>query len=92
MFLLLLCLQGLAQEKSITQIEFKGLKKSKPQYLKDLLSQKKDQPYDTIKVKSDLIVLLREPAVSHAFTSLDSLVDLDGFKKGSLVFGIDQFF
>ena len=73
LFLVLLCVQGLAQEKSLTQIVFIGLKKSKPQYLKGLLSQKKDQPYDTIKVKNDLIVLLREPAVSHAYISLDSL-------------------
>ena len=66
-------MQGLAQEKSLTQIEFKGLKKSKPRYLKDLLTQKKDQPYDSIRVKNDLIVLLREPAVSHAYASLDTL-------------------
>ena len=73
LILLLFCWEGLAQERQLSHIHFKGLKKSKPQYLKRLLTQKKDQPYDSIKVKNDLILLLREPAVSHAYTSLDTL-------------------
>lgn len=73
LLILLLCVRGLAQEKQLVHIDFKGLKKSKPQYLKGLLTQKKDQPYDAVKVKNDLIVLLREPAVSHAYASLDTL-------------------
>ena len=73
LFLLLLCWQGIAQEKTLEHIDFNGLEKSKPQYLKRLLMQKIGQAYDSIKVKNDLIVLLREPAVSHAFTSIDTL-------------------
>lgn len=75
LFLLLFCWQGLAQETQQTAIHFIGLEKSKPQYLKRLLTQKEDQPYDSIKVKNDLILLLREPAVSHAYISLDTLAD-----------------
>ena len=73
LFLLLLCWQGIAQEHTLVHIDINGLKKSKPQYLKRLLTQKIGQAYDSIKVKNDLIVLLREPAVSHAFTSIDTL-------------------
>ena len=73
LFLLLLCWQGIVQEQTQVHIDFNGLKKSKPQYLKRLLTQKKGQAYDSIKVKNDLIVLLREPAVSHAYTTLDTL-------------------
>ena len=75
LILLLFCWQGLAQERQLSDIHFKGLKKSKPQYLKRLLTQKENQPYDSIKVKNDLILLLREPAVSHAYTRLDTLAD-----------------
>ena len=39
------------------------------------MTQKKDQPYDSIKVKNDLILLLREPAVSHAYISQDTLAN-----------------
>ena len=73
LFLLLLCWRGFAQEKQLIHNDFKGLEKSKPQYLKRLLTQKKDQPYDSIKVQNDLIILLREPAVSHAYTTFDTL-------------------
>lgn len=75
LFLFLFCWQALAQETQQTAIHFIGLEKNKLQYLKRLLTQKKDQPYDSIKVKNDLILLLREPAVSHAYISLDTLAD-----------------
>lgn len=62
-----------AQEIKLTSVEFAGIEKSKVNYLKKLVSQKSGDIFNQAKVDNDLIVLIREPAVSHAFTILDTL-------------------
>lgn len=73
-FLFCSCI-GFTQEARVKSILFEGLKKSKPSYLKQLLKQQEGKPYRADIVQEDLLVLLREPAVSHAYQSLDSLAN-----------------
>lgn len=73
-FLFCSCI-GFTQEARVKSIHFEGLKKSKPSYLMQLIKQQEGESYSAERVKRDLLVLLREPAVSHAYHSLDSLAN-----------------
>ncbi len=64
---------ALAQEGIVQNIVFKGLQKSKENYLRKLITQTKGEAYDQVKIDNDLILLLREPAVSHAYVAVDTL-------------------
>lgn len=62
-----------AQGYQIDTLVINGLKKSKPSYIQKLIFNKKDVVFDSISVQNDIIRLIREPAVSHAFYTLDTL-------------------
>lgn len=69
-FLLLLFVSILklnSQEAVIYDIKIRGNKKSKVSYIKKVLSSKAGQPLDSIKLKSDIARLKRQPAISHAY-------------------------
>jgi len=51
------------------------LKKSKLSYIKKLIFYTPNQPLDTIKVNENLIRIIREPAVSHAYYTIDTIPD-----------------
>ena len=59
-----------AQEKIIESISFDGLSKTKEIYLKKLLSINKGSPADSLLLAEDMIRLIREPAISHAYYSM----------------------
>jgi outer membrane protein assembly factor BamA len=63
------------QQKRIDSIAVYGLKKSKTTYIQKLIFTSKNDPLDTLKINEDLIRLIREPAVSHAYYSLDTLAN-----------------
>ena len=79
-----------AQGYQIDTLVINGLKKSKPSYIQKLIFNKKDVVFDSISVQNDIIRLIREPAVSHAFYTLDTLKkqpsqgDLSHFRKQNL--------
>lgn len=64
---------SLAQQPTIHSIDFAGLKKSKKSYLKKLLTQEEGKQLSKSKVANDLVLLLREPVVSHAYEMIDTL-------------------
>ena len=68
---LLFCASIKAQDRLIESITFEGLKKSKEQYLKKLLSFDNNSPIDSLILAEDMIRLIREPAISHAYYSLE---------------------
>ena len=59
-----------AQEKIIESISFDGLGKTKEIFLKKLLSIDKGNPADSLLLAEDMIRLIREPAISHAYYSM----------------------
>jgi len=63
----------LAQNPSVNRISFLGSKKTKAAYLKRLLTLQAGDALDTLQLKADILRILREPAVSHAYynTSTD---------------------
>lgn len=58
---------GLAKAVRIDSIAIEGNKKSKESYLRKLILTQKDIPYDSLTVHEDIIRLIREPAISHAY-------------------------
>lgn len=60
----------LAQEKTIKDIEFVGLKKLKTTFIKKVISTKKGAILDTILLKEDLVLLNRMPAVRNAYFTI----------------------
>ncbi len=69
-FLVLLSITINAQEKGIESITFSGVKKSKESYLKKLLSFAENSALDSLTLADDMIRLIREPAISHAYYSI----------------------
>ena len=65
----------IGQEKKIDSFAIYGLKKSKLSYIKKLIFYTPNQPLDTIKVNENLIRIIREPAVSHAYYTIDTIPD-----------------
>lgn len=63
------------QQKRIDSIAVYGLKKSQTTYIQKLIFTSKNDPLDTLKINEDMIRLIREPAVSHAYYSLDTLAN-----------------
>ena len=63
------------QHKRVDSIAVFGLHKSKISYIQKLIFATKNQPLDTLTINDDLIRLIREPAVSHAYYSLDTLAN-----------------
>jgi len=76
LILTILCLLNLtlfAQQTRIDSIVVVGLKKSKVSYLKKMIFSSPNEVLDTITIKDDIIRMIREPAVSHAYYSIDTL-------------------
>lgn len=61
------------QKNRIDSIVVNGLKKSKISYINKLIFSTTAGILDTVKVKDDIIRIIREPAVSHAYYSIDTL-------------------
>ncbi|MFS4455350.1 POTRA domain-containing protein [Maribacter sp. 2304DJ31-5] len=55
-----------AQEVSISQIDFEGLKRSKESFLRRLIKTKEKSVYDTLKIKDDVDRLKRLPGIANA--------------------------
>lgn len=55
-----------AQEVTITEIEFTGLKKTKPSFLRRLLKTKSNTSYDSLLVVKDIERLKRLPGIANA--------------------------
>lgn len=55
-----------AQEKTITELEFEGLKRGKEQFLRRLLKVKPGQTYDSLLVQKDIERLNRLPGIANA--------------------------
>lgn len=51
----------------ILEIKIKGAKKTKPIFIKSLLSTKKNQVLDSASLDKDIILLKRLPAIGHAY-------------------------
>ncbi len=75
-----------AQEYHIESIAIKGLKKSKESYIKKLLSVNRNSPIDSLILAEDMIRLIREPAISHAYYTLKE----DGNKSAQLTIHIEE--
>ncbi len=60
-------LQVDAQEQIIYDIKVRGAKKTKPWFIKKILTSKSGQVLDSIKLKKDIARLKRLPAISHAY-------------------------
>ena len=76
LILLTLCLLSinfLAQVTRVDSIVVDGLKKSKISYLKKLIISSPNQVLDTITINDDIIRMIREPAVSHAYYPIDTI-------------------
>lgn len=84
-FLMLIFFGAWSQNTSIHTVEIKGLKKSKKGYIEKLILSKANQVLDSNKVKEDIIRLIREPAVSHAYFTVETLDD-----KNRVVFHIEE--
>ena len=84
-FLMLIFFGAWSQNTSIYTVEIKGLKKSKKGYIEKLILSKANQVLDSNKVKEDIIRLIREPAVSHAYFTVETLDD-----KNRVVFHIEE--
>ncbi|MCH3884209.1 outer membrane protein assembly factor [Tenacibaculum aquimarinum] len=54
------------QEKTVYEVEFIGIKKTKTTFLEALISTQKDKPLDSLQLNKDVILLKRLPAISNA--------------------------
>ena len=63
----------IGQGLTVERIHLQGLKKSKEAYLKKLLAQKSKAIFLEENIANDLVLLQREPAVSHARIEIDTL-------------------
>ncbi|MGD1947319.1 MAG: POTRA domain-containing protein [Croceivirga sp.] len=72
--MLALCLLSfslvMTQEREILSIEFKGLKKTKEQFLRRLLKTKPETTFDAVRIQKDLERLNRLPGIANAKDSL----------------------
>ncbi|MEO1011969.1 MAG: POTRA domain-containing protein [Bacteroidota bacterium] len=66
MFLILMVVQGYAQNPPITKIEFTGLKRTKESFLKRLIKVKPNTTYDSLLVARDVERLKRLPGIANA--------------------------
>lgn len=71
------CLWGsllLSQNPSVDRISFQGNKKTKAAYLKRLLTLQAGDALDSLQLNEDILRIIREPAVSHAYYNKSSSV------------------
>lgn len=66
-FFLSISLVVFSQEKIIVDINVKGALKTKPLFIKSILTTKKGHTLDSISLDKDVILLKRLPAISHAY-------------------------
>lgn len=59
----------LAQEERVNSINFEGTDKTKVAYLESLLTTKHGQVFNETQLKEDILLIIREPAVSFAHYS-----------------------
>ena len=62
-----------AQEKTISKIEFEGLKKTKESFLRRLVKVKEGSAYDSIKIDTDVERLNRLPGIANAVSKLEDV-------------------
>jgi len=61
-----------AQGILVDSIAIEGNKKSKERYLRKLILTQQGTPYDSLSVQKDIIRIIREPAISHAYYELEN--------------------
>ena len=59
----------LAQEQKVNNVRFDGTNKTKVTYLEKLLTITSGQVFDQAQLEEDVLRIIREPAVSHAYYS-----------------------
>jgi outer membrane protein assembly factor BamA len=84
-FIFISCFWSWAQSEIIHSIKIEGLKKSQKSYIKKLILAKENRVLDSNTIKKDLIRLIREPAVSHAYYSVNTQND-----QNQLIFHIEE--
>ncbi len=77
-----------AQNKIVTEIDFNGLKRNKPTFLKSLLTVKLNSELDSTKIEYDINRLKRLPSIAHAYYSVEPLKD-DNYK---VIYGVEENF
>ena len=77
---------GWSQTITINTISIEGNKKSKVSYLQKLISTKNTHTLDSLKIKDDITRLIREPAVSHAYFTIEKLAN----NKNQLIYHIEE--
>ena len=65
-YLILLSVNAYAQEPTITELQFSGLKKTKEHFLRRLIKVRPNTPYDSLLVKKDIERLKRLPGIANA--------------------------
>ncbi|WP_196890755.1 POTRA domain-containing protein [Aureivirga marina] len=58
---------GFAQEKIIKKIEFEGLDKTKPSFVKSIIKVKEGEPLDSLILNKDIDRLRRLPSFAHVY-------------------------
>lgn len=86
--LLVISFSSLAQQGTITSIEFEGLKRTKERFLRRLVKTKPQASYDSIVVATDVERLNRLPGIAKAVYELEQ--DADG--NYSLTYRIEENF
>ena len=72
--ILLFCFSSIsAQDKLISEVQFIGLKKIKPSFLKKVVSTKPNTKLDSSVVENDVKFLKRLPAVAYANYSINKM-------------------
>lgn len=66
-FCLLAFLITNAQDKIVYDIKVKGVKKTRPSFVKKLIETKSGSALDSITLEKDITVLKRLPGVAHAY-------------------------
>jgi hypothetical protein len=74
-----------SQQENVNSIEILGLEKSKKNYIQKLILSQKNTALDSTKVEEDLIRLIREPSISHAYFTWDTLNN-----KNQLIYHIEE--
>ena len=60
---------NVSQEQKVNDIRFDGTNKTKVTYLEKLLTITSGQVFDQAQLEEDVLRIIREPAVSHAYYS-----------------------
>ncbi|MEO0571847.1 MAG: POTRA domain-containing protein [Bacteroidota bacterium] len=76
-----------AQEQTVTELDFQGLKRTKESFLRRLMKVRPGEAYDSIKIQKDIERLNRLPGIANA---KDSVVNTSLGKK--LIYILDENF